>query len=37
MVFGTILAAFPGRRRRPIEPVSAPAVPDAEPDELVHS
>jgi cytochrome c-type biogenesis protein CcmF len=24
MVFGTILAAFPGRRRRPTDPVSAP-------------
>jgi cytochrome c-type biogenesis protein CcmF len=27
MAFGTLLAALPGRRRRPTEPVSAP-VPD---------
>ena len=24
MAVGTVLAAFPGRRRRPIDPVSAP-------------
>lgn len=29
MAVGTVLAAFPGRRRRPTDPVSAP-VPDAE-------
>jgi len=27
MGFGTALAAWPGRRRRPTEPSSAPAVP----------
>ena len=25
MAFGTVLAAFPGRRRNPLDPVSAPA------------
>src|SRR5690606_13777821 len=30
MVVGTVLAAFPGRRRRPTDPVSAP-VPEAAP------
>jgi cytochrome c-type biogenesis protein CcmF len=32
MVFGTALSAFPGRRRRPTDPVSAP-LPDREPVE----
>jgi cytochrome c-type biogenesis protein CcmF len=32
MVFGTILAAFPGRRRRPTDPVSAPLP--AEPERI---
>ncbi len=38
MAFGSILAAFPGKRRNPIDPVSAPVAggapprPDAEPD-----
>jgi len=35
MALGTVLAAFPGRRRRPTEPVSAPsgaAEPDRDPD-----
>ena len=34
MALGTVLAAWPGRRRRPIEPSSAPAVPEprAEPE-----
>ncbi|HEX3393175.1 MAG TPA: heme lyase CcmF/NrfE family subunit [Acidimicrobiales bacterium] len=31
MGFGTFLAAWPGRRRRPTEPSSAPAVPTVEP------
>ena len=31
MAFGSVLAAFPGQRRRPEDPVSAP-VPDAEAD-----
>ena len=30
MAVGSLMAAFPGRRRRPIDPVSAP-VPDREP------
>jgi cytochrome c-type biogenesis protein CcmF len=30
--FGTVLAAFPGRRRRPTAPVSEPVVADAGPD-----
>ena len=30
MVFGTVLAAFPGRRRRPTDPVSAPVPVAAE-------
>jgi cytochrome c-type biogenesis protein CcmF len=33
MAFGTVLAAFPGRRRRPVDPVSAP-VPTAAGDRL---
>ncbi len=32
MAFGTILAAFPGRRRRPTDPVSAPLPADREPE-----
>jgi hypothetical protein len=39
MVAGTLLAAFPGqRRRRPTDPVSAPAVraPDDEMLEAAH-
>ena len=34
MAFGALLAAFPGKRRNPIDPVSAPvaAGPPAEPD-----
>jgi cytochrome c-type biogenesis protein CcmF len=34
MAIGTLLAAFPGRRRRPVDPVSAPVPTDAkrEPD-----
>ena len=34
MALGTVLAAWPGRRRRPTEPASAPAVPEprAEPE-----
>jgi hypothetical protein len=33
MAFGTVLAAWPGRRRRPTDPVSAPiAVAGAGPD-----
>ena len=31
MAFGTILAAWPGRRRRPTDPVSAPVEVDAGP------
>ena len=34
MAFGTMLAAFPGRRRRPTDPVSAPAGRTDEPDTL---
>src|SRR5690606_23025260 len=30
MAVGTVLAAFPGRRRRPTDPVSAPVEPDRE-------
>jgi cytochrome c-type biogenesis protein CcmF len=30
MAIGTLLAAWPGRRRRPTDPVSAP-IPDREP------
>jgi cytochrome c-type biogenesis protein CcmF len=29
MAFGTLLAAFPGRRRDPTDPVSAPVPDDA--------
>jgi len=32
MVIGTILAAFPGRRRRPTDPVSAAPADDLEPE-----
>ncbi|MGI9031127.1 MAG: heme lyase CcmF/NrfE family subunit [Ilumatobacteraceae bacterium] len=32
MAIGTLLAAFPGRRRRPTDPVSAPIVPVEEPE-----
>ncbi len=32
MAFGTILAAWPGRRRRPTDPVSAPIAADGPPD-----
>ncbi len=34
MAIGTILAAFPGRRRRPTEPVSAPVSASAEPESI---
>jgi cytochrome c-type biogenesis protein CcmF len=32
MVLGTVLALFPGRRRNPLDPVSAPAAPEVEGD-----
>jgi len=36
IAFGTILAAWPGRRRNPIDPVSAPISTEPEPErELV--
>ncbi|HEX6659618.1 MAG TPA: cytochrome c-type biogenesis CcmF C-terminal domain-containing protein [Ilumatobacter sp.] len=34
MTIGTLLAAFPGRRRRPTDPVSAPIVVDSDEPEL---
>ncbi len=34
MAIGTLLAAFPGRRRRPTDPVSAPIVVDSDEPEL---
>ena len=34
MAIGTLLAAFPGRRRRPTDPVSAPIVVDTDEPEL---
>jgi cytochrome c-type biogenesis protein CcmF len=36
MAIGTVLAAFPGKRRRATDPVSA-AVPEATDDELVST
>jgi hypothetical protein len=30
MAFGTLLSVFPGRRRNPLDPVSAPAPIEAE-------
>ncbi len=32
MALGTLLAAFPGRRRRPVDPVSAPIAEQQDPD-----
>jgi len=35
MALGTVLSAFPGRRRDPLDPVSAPAAIESRPDEPV--
>jgi hypothetical protein len=38
MAIGTVLAAFPGkRRRRPTDPVSAPISTEGPPSELVEA
>ena len=37
MAIGTLLAAFPGRRRRPTDPVSAPIGVEDRPPELIEA